>query len=113
MFSQMLKRSGIALLCLCAGSLGANVYAASVSATASITDINTTLLSLSNNQYLSDASTPFQSGFNASSVLQIYFFNTTASNGDSSFAQIDDTFALLLQMTAGAVNRGFGSASVL
>lgn len=90
-----------------------NANAATVTATASITDITSSLLSFSNNQYLSDASTPFQNGFDAGSVLQNYWYNNTAHNGDTSFASIDDGFAPLPQTSAGAAHKGQGSSTVL
>lgn len=112
MFSSVTKKWGLATLCLLASTLGANAFAASVSATASVTDLRVTLLTLSNNQYLSDASTPFDSGFNAGSVLQSYNFNTSTPTG-SSFAAIDNTFDPLPATTAGAIDNGSGNATVL
>lgn len=89
-------------------------HAASASATASIINLDGgTLLSFSNDQYLSDAATPFQSGFDAGNTLQNYSFNTTASNGDTSFASIDNGLSPLPQTSAGAVNNGQGAATVL
>jgi len=90
-------------------------HAAAVSATTSIfdRDFGSSLLSFSNDQYLSDASTPYNSGFDASSVLQNYYFNDTFGNGDASFASIDNGFAPLPQTSAGASNNGSGHATVL
>lgn len=101
----------VLLVCTCAGSLSAQ--AAAVSATASITDVTTSLLQLSNDQYLSDASTPLHSGFNTGSVLQGYNFNDTAPNGDTSFASIDSSFAPAPATSAGASGNGQGSATAL
>lgn len=90
-------------------------HAAATSATTSVfdRDFGSTLLSFSNDQYLSDASTPFDSGFNAGSTMQAYYFNNTAGNGDTSFASIDDSFAPVPQTAAGAIGTGNGSATVL
>jgi hypothetical protein len=91
---------------------GGTAQAATVSATASVTGVTATLLELSNDQYLSDASTPDQSGFDASSVLQSYSFSTTHPNGDTSVATIDNLFAPMPQTSAQAINNGLGSATV-
>lgn len=96
-----------ALTAILAGLLP-SAEAATVSATASITDLSTTLLSLSHDEYLSDASTPLNSGFDASSTLQSYFFNE-----GNSFASIDNSFAPLPMTQAGANIDGNGHASVL
>lgn len=106
------KAGALALVVSSALSLN-SAHAASVSATASITDISGSLLSFSNHQYLSDASTPFQNGFDAGSVLQNYSFSTTAQNGDTSFASIDNSFAPMPQTSAAAAHHGKGSATVL
>src|SRR3569833_2602919 len=88
--------------------------AGSAAATASILNLDGgALLSFANDQFLSDASTPFQSGFDASSTLQNYTFSTTAPNGDTSFAGIDNSFSPYPQTAAGAVNNGRGAATVL
>src|SRR3569623_3343700 len=88
--------------------------AGAASATASILNLDGgALLSFVNDQFLSDASTPFQSGFEASSTLQNYTFSTTAPNGDTSFAGIDNSFLPYPQTAAGAVNNGRGAATVL
>jgi hypothetical protein len=92
---------------------GVGAHAATVTATSSVTGISSSLLTLSNDQYLSDASTPFDSGFDASSVLQNYNFSHTAPNGDTSVATIDNSFAPLPQTSASAINNGQGSATVL
>lgn len=113
MIIKKFKKTGLALLCLSVGSIGSNAYAASVTATASITDLHTTLLTLSNDQYLSDASTLLQNGFDASSVLQSYYFNDSDVNGNASFASIDNTIAPLPQTSAGATGSGLGTATVL
>lgn len=112
----MLKKMSttVGVLAVLAGqvlTIGA-AHAASVSATASIIDRTSSLLSFSNDQFLSDASTPFQSGFDAGSVLQNYYFNTTAGNGNTSYAQIDNSSAPFPQTSAGAGHDGKGSATV-
>lgn len=113
----MLKKviSTLGALAVVSGSLAAGeAHAASASATASVLNIDGgTLLSFSNDQYLSDASTPFENGFDASSTLQNYNFSTTAPNGDTSFAHIDDSLQPFPQTSAGAVNNGRGAATVL
>jgi hypothetical protein len=101
----------VVLGCACTGSLPAQ--AAAVSATASITDVSTSLLQLSNDLYLNDASTAFQSGFSTGTVLQSYNFNDTTPNGNTSFASIDPTFAPSPGTSAGAIGSGSGSATVL
>jgi hypothetical protein len=95
-----------------AGFFTAPVYAAAVSATASFLDLSVSNLTLSNDQYLNDASTPFDSGFSAGSVLENYNFNTSTPGG-TSYAAISSDFAPLPQTTAGAVDKGLGHASVL
>ncbi|MFO1435537.1 MAG: VPLPA-CTERM sorting domain-containing protein [Gammaproteobacteria bacterium] len=87
---------------------GSQAQAATATATASITDRTSSLLTFSNDQFLSDASTPFNSGFDAGSVMQGYFFN---QNG--SYAEIDNSFSPLPQTHAGALSSGRGSATVL
>jgi hypothetical protein len=101
----------VALGCACIGSQAAQ--AAAVSATASITDVTTSLLTLSNDQYLNDASTPLHSGFSTGTVLQDYNFTDSAPNGNLSFASIDPTFAPAPGTSAGAIGSGSGSATVL
>jgi hypothetical protein len=112
MRNRFLARTGLAILSLCAAGLAPGAFAASVSATSQITGVTPTLLTLTNNQFLSDASIPGQSGFNTSSVLTGYNFNSS-SGGNTSFAQIDASFAPLPATSAGAVGNGNGSASVL
>jgi hypothetical protein len=110
---QRFQKNAVVLVvlgCACAGSLPAR--AAAVSATASITDITTSMLQLSNDQYLNDASTPFHSGFSTGTVLQSYDFNDSGPNG-TSFASIDSTFAPAPGTSAGASGSGSGSATVL
>ena len=109
------KSITVGMLAILAGTALAagSANAASVAATASITGITGSLLSFSNNQYLSDASTPFQSGFDASSVLQNYSFSSSAPNGDTSFAAIDNGFDPMPQTSAGATKNGKGSSTVL
>jgi hypothetical protein len=96
---------------LLAGSvlLSIDARAASVTASAGIFNIDGgALLSFSNDQYMSDVSTPLHSAFNASSVLQNYYFNDTPS-----FAAIDNSFAPTPQTSAGASGNGQGSATVM
>jgi hypothetical protein len=107
------KDAAVLLMLVCASAGSVSAQAAAVSATASITDITTSLLQLSNDQYLNDASTPFHSGFSTGSVLDSFTFNDTAPNGNASFASIDSTFAPAPGTSAGAVGRGSGSATVL
>jgi hypothetical protein len=107
-FANAKKYCAIAVLAG-AGLLSANAHAASATASAGIFGIDGgALLTFSNDQYLSDASTPLHSGFNASSVLQNYYFNDTPS-----FASIDNSFAPAPQTSAGATGNGKGSATVL
>jgi len=105
---KLLDKKILCSLALFAAMLNSAAEAASVSATASITDMSSSLLSFSNDQFLSDASTPVQSGFDASSTLQSYYFNDGGS-----FANIDNTFAPMPATSAGASINGKGSASVL
>jgi hypothetical protein len=95
-----------------AGFFTAPAQAAAVSATASFLDMTLSLLTPTNDSYLNDASTPFDSGFSVGSVLQNYDFNTSTPDG-TSYAAISDTFAPLPQTTAGAIGNGLGHASVL
>src|SRR5512139_2830744 len=95
-----------------AGLFTAPAQAAAVSATASFLDMSLTLLQASNDSYLNDASTPFDSGFSVGSVLANYEFNTSTP-GDTSYASISDLFAPLPQTTASAIGNGQGHASVL
>lgn len=112
-FAKFGKQLTAIALVIGAGAASVDVHAASVSASAAITGISSSLLALSNNQYLSDASTPFQSGFDASSVLQNYYFNNTAANGDTSYAEINDFYAPGPYTQVGAIHSGNGSATVL
>ena len=77
MFHINATTAGVLVILASSALAVTNANAATVTATASITDITSSLMSFSNNQYLSDASTPFQNGFDAGSVLQ------NASNDDS------------------------------
>ena len=115
----MLKhfKAGAALLGLAAlAGLSSTAQAATVTASASVLDLSVSLLTLSNDSFLSDASTPFQSGFDTGTVLQSYFFNNTASNGNTSFADLHDGDAgpgvAPFTMTS-AVHDGQAHASVL
>ncbi|HET8708589.1 MAG TPA: VPLPA-CTERM sorting domain-containing protein [Pseudomonadales bacterium] len=110
--NQMMKPLKLASV-LAAGLLSVNVHAAAVSATASIMDLSGTLLNFSNDQFLSDASIPSQSGFDASTVLQSYYYTASDANGNYSYAEIDNTLAPLPQTHAGALRNGKGSATVL
>lgn len=110
--SLIIKCSGIVLL---AGAtvLSTNAHAASASATAQIFGIDGgTLLSFSNDQYLTDVSTPYHSGFNASGAIQNYYFNDTQGS-NVSFAASDYSFAPAPYTTAGAVGSGNGSSAIL
>jgi hypothetical protein len=94
-----------------------HAHAAAVSATASVISIEDTFAYLdftnaATHSFLSDASTPNLSGFDASSVLQSYNFNESNASG-SSFAAIDNTFAPMPGTSAGASGSGQGSATVL
>lgn len=109
MFNQLTRKLGAAAVLVGAGLLSIDAHAASVTASAGIFGVDGgALLSFSNNQYMSDASTPLHSGFNASSVLQNYYFNDTPS-----FASIDDSLSPAPQTSAGATGNGQGSATVL
>lgn len=99
-------RLSATVFALAASLSGQAAHAASASATASITDISTTLLTLANNQFMSETTTakdaqsaPLHTAFDAGSVLQSYFFNDTAVNGDSAYAEIDNGFAPLPRRT--------------
>lgn len=105
-------RSVLVLASLVLASVPAN--AATVTASASIFDVSTTLLSLgSNYEYWIDASTRSQSVLTTGSVLESHFLNDTAPNGDTSFAQVDNLLQPLPQTRASAVNNGFANATVL
>ena len=109
MFNQFVKHAGAIALVAGAQLLSTSAHAAVASATASILGIDGgSLLTFANDQYLSDASTPASSGFDASSTLQYYSFYD-----DGSFAQIDNSFAPLPMTSASAVDNGSGSATVL
>ncbi|HEY3700524.1 MAG TPA: hypothetical protein VGK97_14405, partial [Spongiibacteraceae bacterium] len=109
MLNHLIKYAGTIALIAGANLLSTQAHAAAAAATAGIFGIDGgSLLTFSNDQYLSDASTPLHSGFNASSSLQNYFFNDTPS-----FASIDNSLAPAPQTSAGAVGNGSGSASVL
>jgi hypothetical protein len=95
-----------------ASLLGATAHATAVSATASFTDMTLSLLTASNHQYLTDASTPFESAFDAGGVLTPFTFNTSTADGVS-YAQVDDVFAPLPGTSAAATTDGEGHATVL
>lgn len=104
----------LGMLAVVGGSLAAGeAHAASVSATTSILGVDGgTLLSFSNDRYETRAWTPFLSRDHGSNTLPNYNFNTTASNGDTSFARIDNSLSPLPQTSAGAVHKGRGDALV-
>jgi hypothetical protein len=113
MFNSTTKIVGAAVIASL-GLLSVNANAASVSATAQIFGIDGgSLLSFSNNQYLTDVSTPYHSGFNAGSTVQNYYFNDTQANGNTSFASSDDSFTSAPYTIAGAINNGSGSSTIL
>lgn len=114
------SRSALCVLALGA-SLGASqsALAAAATATAQITNLTSTGLVLSNDQFLSDAMTaldarsnPYHSGFNTGSTLNPYFFNDTSA-GRTAYAEISDQYAPLPETHAGAIKQGFGEATVL
>lgn len=107
------KTIGIAALSVI-GLASIDAHAAAVSATAQIFGIDGgSLLSFSNDQYLTDVSTPYSNGFNASTTIQNYYFNDTQANGNVSFASSDYSFAPAPYTTAGAIGSGSGSSTVL
>lgn len=111
---SMRKTSTLWLATLCVAAIGASAEAATVTANASILDLSVSSnLTLSNDQYLSDAATPYDSGFDTGSTLTPFFFSTTQPNLDSSFAQVDDVFAPLPGTQTGANHLGQGTATVL
>ncbi len=112
MNNSMTRSAGLAALSLIAVSFSANVEAASVTASMGISDIQTTLLTLSNDQFLTDIATPFQSAFDTGTVLQSNFFSSS-SGINSSYAEIDGSLAPLAQIHTGAANSGSGTATVL
>ena len=112
MLNKMMRTIGVSALVTGALLGSGAVYAATVTATASITDVTAMGLTLSNNSFLSDASTPFQSGFDTGSVLQNYNFSTTSPSG-TSLAMIDNSYTPLPQTTAAAITNGSGAATVL
>jgi hypothetical protein len=112
MFNPIAKFIGIAAISI-GGLSSINVHAAAVSATAQIFGIDGgSLLNFSNDQYLTDVSTPYNSGFNASTAIQNYYFNDTV-NGNTSFAASDYSFAPAPYTTAGATGNGSGNSTIL
>lgn len=109
MIKPLAKSVAAAAVIAGAGLLSVSAHAASASATTSITGITTELLTLSDDFYLSDASTPYDSGFDANFTLTTYNFNYTAPNGDTSSASIGDSD---IETFAAAYNNGSGSATV-
>lgn len=113
MFNPKTKILGATLIASI-GLISIDAQAASASATAQIFGIDGgSLLSFSNDQYLTDVSTPYNSGFNASTGVQNYYFNDTQANGNVSFAQSDYSFAPAPYTTAGALGNGSGSSTIL
>lgn len=113
MFNPKTKIVGAAIIASL-GLMSIDANAAAVSATAQIFGIDGgSLLSFSNDQYLTDVSTPYNSGFNASTTIQNYYFNDTQSNGNVSFAASDYSFAPAPYTTAGAIGSGSGSSTIL
>lgn len=96
-----------------AGLFTLPAHAANVSATASFLDMTLSLLTASNDSYLNDASTLFDSGFSVGSMIDDFSFNTSLADGTTSYAAISSDFAPLPQTTAGAYGNGLGHASVL
>src|SRR4051812_5689588 len=114
MFKQLIKYSGTFALIASAQLLSTHAHAAAASATAQIFGIDGgSLLTFSNDQYLTDVSTPYHSGFNASGSVQNYYFNDTQQNGNVSFAASDYSFEPAPYTTAGAVGTGSGSSTIL
>lgn len=95
-----------------AGFVAAPAMAGHAGATASFVDLQLTLLSASNDQYLNDASTPFDSHFSVGTELANVEFNSSTGGG-TSYAAIFSDFAPLPQTTASAITDGQGHASVL
>lgn len=114
MTDLFIKHVAIAAIIAATPLLSINAHAATASATAQIFGIDGgALLSFSNDQYLTDASTPYHSGFNASNTIQNYYFNDTQSNGNTSYAATDYSFAPTPYTTAGAIGSGSGSSTIL
>ena len=104
--------SAIALTSI--GLISIDAHAASASATAQIFGVDGgALLSFSNDQYFTDVTTPYSTGFNTGNTVQNYYFNDTQANGDVSFAASDYSFAPAPYTTAGALKNGRGSSTVL
>src|SRR4051812_29719730 len=81
-------RALLVVISLGAGFAPAAAQAANATATSEVFEVtSSTNLLLSNNQYYTDASTPFQSQFDAGTTLQSYFFSTT-QGGSSSYASL-------------------------
>lgn len=114
MFKPLIKHSGAIALLVGVQLLSSHAHAAAVSATAQIFGIDGgSLLTFSNDQYLTDVATPYHSGFNASAAIQNYYFNDTQLNGNASFAASDYSFAPAPYTTAGAIGSGSGNSTIL
>ena len=109
----MFKPFAVTVSAIAFALFGTAAHAATVTANTSVVDLSGTLLSFSNDQFVSDASTPYQSGWDTSVTLQNYYFNNTFANGNASFANIDNSLAPLPLTRTGAINDGTGSATVL
>ena len=96
-----------------AGLVPAAAQAAAVSATTGIFGLSSSSnLTLSNDFYFTDASTPFESLFDAGPALPSYNLVTT-QNGNTSLASLGPTFGGPEPVTeAGATNWGSGSSTV-
>ena len=105
-----LRLSGVIMLL---AGLAPAAHAAIVSASTGIFGIGGSAnLVLSNDFYFADASTPFESQFDAGSTLPSWTFTTT-QGGNTSHAALGPTFGGAEPTTeAGAIHSGSGSATV-